>query len=222
MKHLLTVIACFFALSMSAQALYNPDVDGDGCITVTDVLGVLSLFNTCEEGSTLYYFRSQGLMLPFWEQNIMSPTMPFYLLNDTGEAQGTEDFAVAFQWALDHQGELFPYEFEGEGENTELSVCPIDSVMNVSVPLATSIPNGLIVFEETESPGRHYFVIKDDVNFSFADTPVFYPLAFNCGNPSALMTPIAFNLNDENWTLYEVGGFSPTSSQITFNVLCGY
>ena len=48
MKHLLTAIACFFVLSMNAQTLYNPDVDGDGCITVTDVLGVLSLFDTCE------------------------------------------------------------------------------------------------------------------------------------------------------------------------------
>ena len=48
MKHLLTAIACFFVLSMSAQTLYNPDFDGDGCITVTDVLGVLSLFDTCE------------------------------------------------------------------------------------------------------------------------------------------------------------------------------
>ena len=219
MKHLLIAIACCFVVAGGVNAQYNPDVDGDGCITVTDVLGVLSLFDTCEEGSTLYYFRSLSGMPPFWQNDIMPSTIPFYLLNDTGGWQETEDFAVAFQWALDHQGEVVNYEFEGE--NTEFSVCPIDSVMNVSVPLATSIPNGSIVFEATESGGRHYFVIKDDVDFPFAETPVFYPLAVNCG-PSAL-TPLPFVWNEENWTLYEVGGFTTAASgQFTFNVLCGY
>ena len=220
MKHLLALMALCAAFAAGAQSQYNPDVDGDGCITVTDVLGVLSLFDTCEEGSTMYYFRSLGGIPPFWMPDIMPAPTPFYLLNDTGGWQETEDFAVAFQWALDHQGELFSYEFEGE--TTEYSVCPIDSVMNVSVPLATSIPDGSIVFEETGSGGRHYFVIKDDVNFSFADTPVFYPVAINCQIPSVL-TPMTFNWNDESWTLYEVGGFlSGASGQFTFNVLCGY
>jgi hypothetical protein len=58
MKHLLTGIACFLALSVSVQTLYNPDVDGDDCITVTDVLSILGLFNTCEEGYTFYYLKA--------------------------------------------------------------------------------------------------------------------------------------------------------------------
>ena len=70
MKHLLTAIACFFALHMSAQALYNPDVDGDGCITVTDVLGVLSLFDTCEQGTILYYFHDDPGVPPYGQLNI--------------------------------------------------------------------------------------------------------------------------------------------------------
>ena len=65
MKHLLTAIACFFALSMSAQTPYNPDVDGDDCITVTDVLSILGLFNTCEEGYTFYYLKAGGDTYPF-------------------------------------------------------------------------------------------------------------------------------------------------------------
>ena len=44
MKHLLTAIACFFALSMSAQFPYNPDSDGDNMIGITDVLDFLPYF----------------------------------------------------------------------------------------------------------------------------------------------------------------------------------
>ena len=51
MKHLLTAIACFFALSMSAQFIpqqmgYNPDVDGDEVIGVNDLMGTLSLYGS--------------------------------------------------------------------------------------------------------------------------------------------------------------------------------
>ena len=47
MKHLLTAIACFFALSMSAQAPnpdWNPDFNADEIIGATDLLGLLSAF----------------------------------------------------------------------------------------------------------------------------------------------------------------------------------
>jgi hypothetical protein len=46
MKHLLTAIACFFALSMSAQFPYNPDSDGDNFIGSEDVMGLLSEYGT--------------------------------------------------------------------------------------------------------------------------------------------------------------------------------
>jgi hypothetical protein len=45
MKHLLTAIACFFALSMSAQT-WNPDADFDNSITVEDLMALLSVFGT--------------------------------------------------------------------------------------------------------------------------------------------------------------------------------
>ena len=71
MKHVLTAIACCLAVTGSAQVQYNPDVDGDGCITVTDVLGILSVFNTCAEGSTLYYFHGDPGQAPWYgNQNL--------------------------------------------------------------------------------------------------------------------------------------------------------
>ena len=46
MKRLLTAIACFFALSMSAQTSYNPDSNGDNYIGSHDLLDFLPLYNT--------------------------------------------------------------------------------------------------------------------------------------------------------------------------------
>ena len=51
MKHLLTAIACFFALSMSAQFIpqpmgYNPDSNNDAFVGIDDLMAVLSLYGT--------------------------------------------------------------------------------------------------------------------------------------------------------------------------------
>jgi len=46
MKHLLTAIACFFALSMSAQFPYNPDSDSDNLIGAVDLLSLLPLYGS--------------------------------------------------------------------------------------------------------------------------------------------------------------------------------
>lgn len=73
MKHLLTTIACFFALFMSAQSdayPFNPDSDGDGFITVEDLLAVLSDLGTeaevqtCFKGEICKYFNT-----PYWPLN---------------------------------------------------------------------------------------------------------------------------------------------------------
>lgn len=64
MKHLLTAIACCLAIAGSAQNTYNHDSDGDGCITVIDVLSILSVFGGCTEADTLdisfFYFHGGG------------------------------------------------------------------------------------------------------------------------------------------------------------------
>ena len=44
MKHLLTAIACFFAMSMSAQFPYNPDSNGDNLVGIDDLLDLLPLY----------------------------------------------------------------------------------------------------------------------------------------------------------------------------------
>ena len=44
MKHLLTAIACFLALSMSAQTPYNPDFDNDSLITF---IGSMLSYSLC-------------------------------------------------------------------------------------------------------------------------------------------------------------------------------
>ena len=51
MKHLLTLFACFLAMSLSAQSnqadcLSAYDGNGDGHINVNDLLGLLSFFDT--------------------------------------------------------------------------------------------------------------------------------------------------------------------------------
>ena len=50
MKHLLTIISCCLALSLSAQELtldypYNPDYENDGNVGVEDLLQLLAYFN---------------------------------------------------------------------------------------------------------------------------------------------------------------------------------
>jgi|MDSY01.1.fsa_nt_gb hypothetical protein len=57
MKHLLTAIACCLAMAGSAQSdgyPFNPDSDGDGLITVEDLLAVLSDFGLAAEVETCY------------------------------------------------------------------------------------------------------------------------------------------------------------------------
>ena len=54
MKHLLTAFACLLAMSLSAQTeCDNPDLDCDGYVNVTDLLGLLSYFGDAEDGPWL-------------------------------------------------------------------------------------------------------------------------------------------------------------------------
>ena len=97
MKHLLTAIACLLAVAGSAHNTYNHDSDGDGCITVIDVLSVLSQFDTCEEvSSDLMYWLHLG-ETPFpYQKNLINPGGPFYYEATGGETTET-DFAPIFE-----------------------------------------------------------------------------------------------------------------------------
>jgi hypothetical protein len=178
MKHLLTAIACCLAVTGSAQVQYNPDVDGDGCITVTDVLGILSVFNTCAEGSTLYYFHGDPGQAPWYgNQNLTNQEGAFWITDSDGNWIETTEISAAWSWLMLNQGE------QGGGETL---VQHIDSINNVSVPLVQSIPFGSINMPEAQSGGGYYFlVISHDVNFPFDEIPVFWQPGVNCG-PSPL------------------------------------
>ena len=60
MKHLLTAIACFFAMSMSAQEAlpWNPNANGDNIIGTVDLLAMLNVYG--EEYSVETCFRGEG------------------------------------------------------------------------------------------------------------------------------------------------------------------
>ena len=64
MKHLLTAIACFFALSMSAQTTvaYNPDSDGDYFVGAEDLLALLSEYGT---SFTPLQYTSEAVIVPY-------------------------------------------------------------------------------------------------------------------------------------------------------------
>ena len=213
MKQLLTAIACFFALSMSAQALYNPDVDGDGCITVTDVLGVLSLFDTCDEGTTLYYFHYDNGKHPFVGSGggfdiDNFGTATWWLTDENDEWFESTDFGEVVEWWFANQGEVL---FDSE-------VNEIDSVMNVTVPLSESIPNGSINMPPTTSGGGYFIIVNQELDFDFISTPVFY-------HPGGFASPVIeheFQWQGSTWSLLQLTNYAPSLSGYVFNVLCGY
>lgn len=210
MKHLFTAIACCLTVAGSTQGqYYNPDVDGDGCITVADVLGVLSLFDTCDEGTTLYYFHDNPSMHPMGSQlNIDSfGTQTWWLTDENGEWFESTDFEAFFEWTMSNQGNSI----------AEIAVMEVDSVLNVTVPLAQSIPFGSITMPEITSSGYYFFVISHEVNFPFDEIPVFWQPGVNLSSPSPLQE-WEFEWQGGMWSLYQVLDYSPTSASATFEV----
>ena len=69
MKHLLTAIACFFALSVSAQEAlpWNPNANNDNIIGTVDLLAMLNVYGeeypvqTCFKGDLCYYVNQGGV-----------------------------------------------------------------------------------------------------------------------------------------------------------------
>jgi hypothetical protein len=75
MKHLLTAIACFFALSMSAQEglPWNPNANNDNIIGTVDLLAMLNVYGeeysvqTCFRGEIYRCDDEQGMSFMFYE-----------------------------------------------------------------------------------------------------------------------------------------------------------
>ena len=80
MKHLLTAIACFFALSMSAQESlpWNPNANNDNIIGTVDLLAMLNVYG--EEYSVETCFRGEVYLA----DQAQYETMYYYLPNDCG------------------------------------------------------------------------------------------------------------------------------------------
>jgi len=76
MKHLLTAIACFLALSMSAQTPYNPDSDSDNVIGSVDLLDLLPLYGGEFYPSPSYMSSSVAIVT----NNMTSEVADLYLI----------------------------------------------------------------------------------------------------------------------------------------------
>lgn len=217
LRILLAAIMCNSLVAIHAQAPnphFNPDYNGDGCITVDDFLAVLGVFDSCNEGHTMYYFHGNSAVIPFGGADWTNESVEFYYFaND--EWIGSSDIGQVWAWLMDHNGEevITP-------DGTFLTQ-GIDSITNVSVPLDQSIPNGSIVMPETAGAGAYFFVINDAVDFDFEATNVFYSPNSNCQAGTNLAAR-SFEWNGENWTIYRALGWLPTTMSETFNVLCGY
>ena len=82
MKHLLTAIACFFALSMSAQEAlpWNPNANNDNIIGTVDLLAMLNVYG--EEYSVETCFRGEAYYASIWTS--IPPQNIIYIPSDAG------------------------------------------------------------------------------------------------------------------------------------------
>jgi len=204
-------MALCVAFATGAQSQYNPDVDGDGCITVTDVLGVLSLFDTCAEGTTLYYFHDDPSKHPMGAQlNVEAfGTQTWWLTDEVNQWYESSDFAEFIGWTIDHQGEVL----------VDFEVMPVDSVLGVSTPLSESILNGSIDMPPTTSGGRYFIIVNQQLDFDFTGTPVFNHPG-GCGASPVILHE--FEWQGENWSLLQLTNYLPSTAGYVFNVPCGY
>ncbi len=238
MKHLMTLIALVVAVTAGAQSTYDPDVNGDGCITVTDVLGVLSLFDTCEEGATVYYFMTDMSLAPYGNNSFGNNPFPnmnnamMYVVNgnwvSTGNGSVASLFHEAVVWMIQHQGE----EVSGLWNDEEISVLvqPLDSITNVSLPLSNSIPNGTIQFPETEFGIVKKLIIPTSLYTAefLGDNNIFYPVSNPCSPAntawSSFWGPGTTPWQDESYVVYDLcdGEFCYPNVTGVYNVVDGY
>jgi hypothetical protein len=115
MKHLLTAIACFFALSMSAQFPYNPDSNSDNLVGIDDLLDLLPLYGDefYPDGSPViqYYSDNEWLgndagLQPYYINDSIDIFIIGDIINDTefilpaGNTYRTMKVAIAtYAWS---------------------------------------------------------------------------------------------------------------------------
>jgi hypothetical protein len=196
MKHLLTAIACCLAIAGSAQNTYNHDSDGDGCITVIDVLSVLSQFDTCEEvPSDLMYWIHLGAGTWPYAQNLMGEG-PFYYEATEG-ATSESSFEPIFEDMM--------------ANPTDWTVfVPSDSQAGLTSGDSFNFPTGI-------GTNFYYFLIPD--SYGIPDLTVTQSLsAGGCGPNDVAAEKMAIDLNGISYTMYRVNGAASTNAlYITYN-----
>ena len=132
------------------QCLPNPfvsanyDVNSDGCVNVTDLLGLLSAFGECSaDGKTIYWFQNTGGW-PYGTGSWLDETTEFYIQDcaiDTGYYM-TSDVDFAFEFMVQNQGGLVWCL-----DTVLYDVMTVDSLTNVTSISQSQIPIGTISYE---------------------------------------------------------------------------
>ena len=116
MKHLLACLAILAGFNLSAQWNANNDVDQDGCVGVSDVLQILSVFGSCEPawqcGDTLEYDN-------YWYETVLIGDQCWFAENLRTTVYGNGDAIPTSltdgEWGSTTSGATAVY---GEGSST--------------------------------------------------------------------------------------------------------
>lgn len=196
MKHLLTAIACCLAVAGSAQTPYNPDVDGDDCITVTDVLSILGLFNTCEDGYTFHYFKVGASTYPF--SDLMGDG-PWYLIGDSTYTPYTYS-----EGGFDLIMEDLINNADGTGLTPEVGTFifsgPIDGMQGCNPTWTYNSSQGWEYLTVPANPVLDVNLVTDGL------------LEWNCGNTYNASERRAFTYNGESYWVYKLSNGQNDSS----------
>lgn len=93
MKHLLTAIACCFALAGSAQTPYNPDSNGDNVIAMEDFLDFLPLF-----GGEFYPTPVLDTGVVWITENHTSEVAMHYMVDFQDNSTSGNDISIQFDF----------------------------------------------------------------------------------------------------------------------------
>ena len=126
MKHLLTAIACFFALSMSAQFPYNPDSNSDNVIGVDDLMGLLPLY-----GGDFYPVTANAIVQEINVDLDFEGIQSYQILEETDVVVISHD-STDYSWCNTHIELILPF----NPSYKELTFMPQSSSNGVASPVS--------------------------------------------------------------------------------------
>lgn len=241
MRYLFSAIACYMALAGSAQniepsqycgtgtiwsessqkcvaqpaALQAYDGNLDGCVNVSDLLGLLSIFGECEpEGQSIYWFGQNAEGWPYATGSFLDPTTQFYIqdcLIDSGYFL-TTDLNMALEFVLESGDSI-----EWCSDGLHYPVMSIDSLQNIRSISQDEIPNFSIVFDQSDV-GTGYLALPQsfDENELLLQTPYFQHSVFGLSSNFIFSERRSCIIHGIEYWLYGGPGYQG------FNVICGY